>query len=494
MLLQAPRLSPLQRVAASIIAQAEPAEGELTSLRPLAQPGPQQEAFASEADIVILGGSAGGGKTWLEIAVPTEHIGNSQFRAVLFRREYSEITMTGGMLEESQVWYPRLGGVLRQSPQIEWRFPSGAKIAFRGLQHEGQLEQKAKGLQATYILLDQLEEFTAKIFWYLLSRNRSAASVPPRVFATINPVPDDDPTGGWVHTLLSWWIDPETGYAIQERSGKVRWFLRLNETLHWGDSREELVERFRGQIPDEDLLPKSITFIRAKLDDNPALLASTPQYRASLLALTLVDRQRLLDGNWKIKPAAGKVFNRAWFEIVDAAPVDARRCRGWDKAGTEGAGDRSAGIRIAKDKRGMYYVEDAVVGQWSSHQRNVVIQQTATGDGQACMIRLEQEPGSGGKESAEISVRELAGYDVKAKPVTGDKLTRAKPFAAQAEAGNVRLVRGDWNEAYLRELHQFEGKDGQVDDQVDASSTAFNALALERSGPAAQAVWVEALL
>lgn len=475
------RLSPLQRIAASIVEQAAPAADTLASLRPLAQPGPQTQAFASEADIVILGGSAGGGKTWTEIAIPTEHIGNPQFRAVLFRREYSEITMTGGMLEESQAWYPRLGGVLRQSPQIEWRFPSGAKIAFRGLQHEQQLEQKAKGLQATYLLFDQLEEFTERIFWYFLSRNRSAAGIRPRIYATVNPVPDDDETGGWLHTLLSWWIDPETGYAIPERSGVVRWFLRLNETLHWAESREALIAQFRGQVPESDLLPKSLTFIRAKLDDNPKLLESTPEYRASLLALSLIDRQRLLDGNWKIKPAAGKVFNRAWFEIVEAAPVDARRVRGWDKAGTADGGDRSAGVRIAKDRRGIYFVEDAVTGQWSAHHRNVVIRQTADADGQGCAIRLEQEPGSGGKESAEISVRELAGYDVKAKTVTGDKLTRAKPFAAQAEAGNVKLVRGVWNEAYLRALHRFDGSDGGQDDEVDASSTAFNALALEQT-------------
>lgn len=479
MLLDAPRLTPLQRVAASIVEQA--GEWTATSLRPFAQPGPQQAVFASEADIVITGGSAGGGKTWSAIAVPTEHIANPKFRAALFRRQYTEITMVGGMLDESQAWYPRLGGNPRLSPPIEWRFPSGARISFRAIEHEKNLEKTAKGLQAAVIVFDQLEEFTARMFWYFLSRNRSTSGVRPRIYATCNPVPDDDEVGGWLHTLLAWWLDPETGYAIPERSGQVRWFLRLNEVLHWGDSREELVERFRGTVPDDELLPKSITFIRAKLDDNPKLLASAPEYKASLLALSLVDRQRLLDGNWKIKAAAGKVFNRAWFEIVDAAPVDARRVRGWDKAGTEGAGDRSAGVRIAKDKRGTYYVEDAIVGQWSSHGRNEVMKQTAEADGQACAIRLEQEPGSGGKESAEISVRDLAGYDVKAKPVTGDKLTRAKPMAAQAEAGNVKLVRGDWNEAYLRELHRFEGADGGVDDQVDASSTAFNALALEQA-------------
>lgn len=472
------RLSPLQRVLREIVAQATPREGQVTSLRPFAQPGPQQAVFASDADITIVGGSAGGGKTWSMLAVPAEHVGNPRFRAVLLRREYDAITMTGGMLEESQAWYPRLGGVLTQSPQIVWRFPSGAKMTFRNLQHEQQLEQKAKGLQAPLILFDQLEEFTGRIFWYFLSRNRSVSGVRSRIYATCNPVPEDDPIGGWLHELLAWWIDPATGYAIPERSGQVRWFLRVHDTVHWADTREALVARLRGVVPDDELLPKSITFIRAKLDDNPTLLEHDPTYRASLLALSLVDRARLLDGNWMIRPAAGKVFNRAWFAVVDAAPVLARRCRGWDKAGTEGGGNASAGVKLARDTRGITYVEDVVTGHWSSGQRNTVIHQTAQFDGPACLVRIEQEPGSSGKESAEISVRELAGYDVKAKPSTGDKVTRAKPLAAQAEAGNVKLVRGPWNEAYLRELHNFPS--GALDDQVDGSSQAFNALALEQ--------------
>lgn len=90
--------------------------------------------------------------------------------------------------------------------------------------------------------------------------------------------------------------------------------------------------------------------------------------------------------------------------------------------------------------------------------------------------RFRQEPGSGGKESAEITVRELAGYDVRALPATGDKVTRAGPLSAQAEAGNVKLVAGAWNADFLAELHAFP--DGRYSDQVDAATLAFNRLAL----------------
>ena len=88
----------------------------------------------------------------------------------------------------------------------------------------------------------------------------------------------------------------------------------------------------------------------------------------------------------------------------------------------------------------------------------------------------EQEPGSSGVESAQNTTRSLAGYDVRFERVTGDKLTRAMPLAAQAEAGNVDMLAGPWNAAFLDELCMFPN--GRNDDQVDGSSGAFAKLAL----------------
>jgi predicted phage terminase large subunit-like protein len=175
-------------------------------------------------------------------------------------------------------------------------------------------------------------------------------------------------------------------------------------------------------------------------------------------------------------PPGGAMFKREWLtQIVDAAPVKARRVRGWDKAGSEASGDWTAGVRLA-EADGIYYVEDAVRARVSSGARNALMDVTAQQDGTLCHIRIEQEPGSGGKESAEISVRQLAGYVVRVKPSTTDKVSRARPFASQCEAKNVRLVRGAWNKAFLDELTAFPF--GEHDDQVDAASGAFNELAL----------------
>ena len=203
--------------------------------------------------------------------------------------------------------------------------------------------------------------------------------------------------------------------------------------------------------------------------------------------MTYVEQERLLGGdkggNWKIRPAAGLVFNRAWFEIVDAAPANGQRARGWDKAGTTGAGDWTAGVRIAKVPRldnpslFTYYIEDVQRGQWQAGDREALIRQMAETDGSSCWVRHEQEPGSGGKESAQNTTNRLSGYAVAGVPSTTNKVARAQGLAAQSQVGNVKLVRGTWNEAFLKELHAFPTK-GVPDDQVDAASLAFNALTL----------------
>lgn len=177
-------------------------------------------------------------------------------------------------------------------------------------------------------------------------------------------------------------------------------------------------------------------------------------------------------------PAGGGMFKREWLPIVEAAPAQGRRVRYYDKAGTPGGGDYSVGVLLSRTADGVFYIEHVVRGQWSALERERILRQTAELDGPSVAIWLEQEPGSGGKESAEASVRSLSGFTVHAEPVTGAKDVRAAPFAAQCEAGNVRLVRGAWNGAFIDELLSFPS--GAHDDQVDAAAGAFNKLAAPR--------------
>ncbi len=176
----------------------------------------------------------------------------------------------------------------------------------------------------------------------------------------------------------------------------------------------------------------------------------------------------------------GYLFKRHWFELVDAAPAKATRVRYWDKAGTEQGGSYTAGVLMARTEDGLYVIEDVVRGQWSALQRELVIEQTTLLDAHkygttGVHIWLEQEPGSGGKESAEQTVRQLAGYAVHRETVSGAKETRWEPFRAQCEAGNVKLVRGPWTGPFIEELTA--QPNARFKDQTDAAGGAFNKLA-----------------
>ncbi len=169
----------------------------------------------------------------------------------------------------------------------------------------------------------------------------------------------------------------------------------------------------------------------------------------------------------------GEMFKRGWFEIVPAIPRLTQFVRYWDKAGTADGGAQTAGVKMCVVD-GLFYIVDVITGHWAAAERERVIRQTAEIDGNNTRVWIEQEPGSGGKESAEATIRNLAGYTVHADRVTGDKITRAEPFAAQAMAGNVKLVSGGWNQSFLNELTSFP--QGKYKDQVDAASGAFNKL------------------
>lgn len=173
-------------------------------------------------------------------------------------------------------------------------------------------------------------------------------------------------------------------------------------------------------------------------------------------------------------PEGKGLFQRAWFPIVDVVPNNATRCRGWDTAATEGGGDWTAGVKLAIDENGIIYIEDVQHEQMGPASVDSLIKAMASLDGDECLIREEKEGGSAGKSVITARVRGLAGYDYAGVSITGNKVTRARPFRAQAEAGNVRLLRGPWNEKYLRELEVFPV--GKHDDQVDATSCAYNAL------------------
>jgi predicted phage terminase large subunit-like protein len=179
------------------------------------------------------------------------------------------------------------------------------------------------------------------------------------------------------------------------------------------------------------------------------------------------------------------MFERRWFEIVDAAPAGLHCVRAWDLAGTvPKAGsdpDWTAGVKMGRAPDGFFYIADVVRFRATPKNVETTIKNTASQDKKRCRIRLPQDPGQAGKSQAQSLIRMLAGYVVKAVPPTGSKEARATPFSAQAEAGNVKLVEGAVERSrFFAEMELFPF--GGHDDQVDAASDAFDELAEGSSG------------
>lgn len=150
------------------------------------------------------------------------------------------------------------------------------------------------------------------------------------------------------------------------------------------------------------------------------------------------------------------------------------KCRFWDKAGTEGGGAYTVGLLMGLDADNLVWILDVIRVQWDTGEREELIKLTADQDGPDVMIGVEQEPGSGGKESAQRTASNLIGYVVEIVHPTGDKKVRAMPFSSQVNSGRVFMAPGPWNDDYKEELKLFDK--GPFKDQVDASSGAFTVL------------------
>ena len=377
---------------------------------------------------VLYGGAAGGGKSDFLLMTALQFVDVPGYSALILRRTFPQLSQADGLLPRAQEWLEgRAEGrdTVNGMPTL-YKFPSGATLAFGHCQHERD-RFNYQGGAYQFVGFDELTQFAESIYTYLFSRlrrpkdvTRELSKVPLRVRTASNP-------GGVGHD----WVRQR---FIIER-GQDRWF------------------------------------IGAKLSDNPHLDAD--EYRRSLSHLHPYERQQLLEGDWDARPP-GSRFKSEWFEIVDQAPAEARRVRRWDLAATEPKPGRdpdwTAGAKVAR-AGDLYFVEDVQRFRASPQAVDARVLQTARLDGVPCAVRMEQEPGSSGKIAIAHFRRLLGGFDFRGVPSTGDKVVRSNPVASEAEAGNVKLVRGPWINEFLREAEHFPN--GSHDDQVDALSGAY---------------------
>jgi len=264
------------------------------------QAGRQEQFLSTKADIAIYGGAAGGGKSFSLLLEPLRHIDVKGFGAVLFRRTYPQITNEGGLWDAATKMYSVFPNAY--SSAMDWNFKYKGytnKISFRHMQHDKN-KYDWQGSEIPLIIFDELTHFEEGQFFYMLSRNRSLCGIKPYIRAATNPDPDS-----WVKKFIQWWIDRDTGLAIQERAGKIRYYIRVSDTIIWFDSKEEA----KNVYPDySDNQIKSVTFIPAKIEDNPKLLEVNPEYLGTLKGMPEYDRELLLNGNWNARPTKDRIF------------------------------------------------------------------------------------------------------------------------------------------------------------------------------------------
>lgn len=446
---------------------------EAIVIRP--QEGPQERFLACDADIVIYGGAAFGGKTWallFEMGRWASTIPG--YTGVIFRRSYPEITNPGALWDESLKLLPHFGGVPTKS-DTKWTFPNGSWIKFSYLSNESDVA-KWQGAQLAEIGFDEGTHFSSNQVFYMISRLRSNCGFKPALRITCNPDPNS-----WLAEFLAPWIDDE-GYARHDVGRK--YMGRISGNVHMGDTEEEVKKQGAKEV-------LSCEFIPALATDNKIGLAADPSYMSKLESLTTVDRARLKDGNWKILAGGGSFFKREWFKkIIPVIPKDVLRwVRYWDRAATEPSEenpnpDWTRGCLIGIRDDGPVIADMASIRTTPGGVK-AFIKATAHSDGKDVEVVLEEDPGQAGVVDIDQLTQFLQGFIVGTSRPTKAKAERAKPLSSQAEAGNVTLVQGPWLKDFLREAEAFcderevKAPVGYKDDQIDAASGGYNYLCSE---------------
>lgn len=422
-------------------------------------PEPPQHLFllADWIKEILYGGAAGGGKSSALLAAALQYVDVPGYSALLLRRTFRDLNQPDALIPRSKEWLANTDARWNDNDH-RWTFPSGATLTFGYLQHEDDKLQY-QGAAFQFVGFDELTQFTETQYTYLFSRCRR---------------PKIDPDGDQTRALLA----------------QVP--LRVRSAANPGGPGHDWVKDRFGLYRPEDAPPAAPlvchqpgwrtdrAFVPARLTDNPHLDADS--YLENLAELDHHTRRQLEQGDWDSRPP-GDLFRRDWFDIVDQAPEGCRWVRYWDLAATEPSDanpdpDYTVGLRLGAHPNGTYYVQHVERLRARPQGVEATILATAARDGKNTAVWMEQEPGSSGKNTVDSYVRLMVNRAVKGHRSTGSKAERARVVSSKAEHGLIKLVRGQWNTAFLAELEAFTENDTHPhDDQVDGLSGAYAVLA-----------------
>jgi predicted phage terminase large subunit-like protein len=448
----------------------------------------QQIALSLNNRELLFGGAAGGGKSDYLLMAALQYIDVPGYSALILRRTWPDLNSPNAILARFTEWmapYINSKEVHRGDGGRLWTFPSGAKIQFGYASREND-KLKFQGAEYQFCGFDEGTQFEPSVYQYLLSRLRrptipcAICTLPmTRYYAASqvryrhktnnsacpNPLPDPGAVAQYPAAP-----DGTTIFDVP---------LRMRVTANPGGlSHMFFKERFLEQKHmDGNNNPIDAAFIPSALKDNPSIAQA--EYEEMLAGLSVVDRERLLNGDWEIMDE-GNFFNRGDFNFVDTAPADkdvVARARFWDLAATaDKRADYTAGVKCSITTDGRWFIEDIQRIQSAPADIEKLVRATAIADGIDVKIYMEQELGSAGKSLVSHYARNvLPGFQYKGVRPTGKKEARAGSLVSQTSQHNVYVVKAGWNLAMLDEFSTFPS--GMNDDMVDAASHCFTQLA-----------------
>jgi len=460
------------------------------------QAGPQSMAAKSKARILVYGGGAGGGKSWLAAWRAAKYVNVKGYNAAIFRRTFTMLEGSGSIIDETQDMYPLLGGKMTQRP-LEWRFPPyQTRVEFRHLQHEDSAKEH-KSKQYAFINFDEASDFVGGQFFFMNSRLRTMSGVPKQFLLSTNPDPDC-----YLRSLLDWWIG-EDGFPRRERCGKVRFWVRMKDEIVWADSPDDLVKYVDGD-PDSVM---SMTFIPALVHDNRKLLDADPSYLANLKSLPAIEQARYLGGNWNAKESAGDYFQKSVFRIWGATELQralnqqdgkaaeiVQKCRIWDFAATPVTGNLVPGIQrsgefkardprlddpdwtvsvlLGRTRNGRIIILDTTFHRDTPGAVQALVERMAIQDGPTTTVGIFSEPAQAGVDQSErvrARVKAHAPCDIIA---TANKEYVAREAARAVWRGEICYLESAVNDRFWNQLHDFPTPK-KKDDAVVAFAFAY---------------------
>jgi phage terminase large subunit-like protein len=469
----------------------------------------QEKILNSNARIMVIGGAAGSSKSYIGLMRHLRWADDPLYRGYCIRKNSTAIMKSGGLFEQAVGLYgkvyPKIKIKIKDQKIV---FPSGASVTFSHYENDS-AAQMYQGLQLSNVFYDEATHASEEHIWWLISRLRTDANLDPSIWLSCNPDPDS-----FLYNWVKWWLYPEGhekfGLPDPEKNGIVRWVLRVEGNIVWGDSREELMQKYAKKHLSMDdprqVRPLSFQVLLGTVFDNPTLIENQPEYVSNLESLPDIERRRLLLGDWNARQLNSTYFNRSWVEeISQITNKIVSTVRAFDFAGTlvsdtNPSPDYTVSARMRKLDNGMYVLDDLRririrFGDWDQF-----VFDCAKHDPPNTQYVIPLDPGVAAERATREQVKRLieAGLIVKTLKTNKSKLERFRPFSAMAQNGNVQVLAGcgiDYennilndNQFFYKELEAFTGerKRGESghDDIPDAISDAFYQCAVGVTLPA----------